>query len=62
MLATSSLAAVDSMKKAMTERQLKNLVYEVREKIQEYDNKLLALDVRELRGVVDLLVLASLPL
>jgi len=30
-------------KKALTERQLKNLVYEVREKMQEYDNKLLSL-------------------
>jgi len=50
MLTTSSLAAVDSkMKKAMTEKQLKSLVYEVREKIQEYDHKLQALKIREQR-------------
>ena len=47
---TGSLAAVDSkMKKAMTEKQLKSLVYEVREKIQEYDHKLQALKTREQR-------------
>lgn len=47
---TGSVTAVDSkMKKAMTEKQLKSLVYEVREKIQEYDNKLQALKTREQR-------------
>ncbi len=40
---------VDSMKKRMTEKQLKNLVYEVREKIQEYDSELKALENREQR-------------
>jgi hypothetical protein len=37
------------MKKAMTERQLKSLVYEVREKVREYNNKLQGLEVREQR-------------
>lgn len=37
------------MEKAMTVQQLKNLVRDVREKIREYDNKLLALKVREQR-------------
>lgn len=47
---TSSLAAVGSkMGKAMTEKQLKSLVYEVREKIQEYDHKLQGLEIREQR-------------
>ncbi len=47
---TSSATAVDNkMKKTMTEKQLKSLVYEVREKIQEYDNKLQALQIREQR-------------
>jgi flagellar motility protein MotE (MotC chaperone) len=41
--------AYDSEKKAMTEKQLKNLVFEVREKVQEYDNKLQNLAVREQR-------------
>jgi septal ring factor EnvC (AmiA/AmiB activator) len=42
--------AIDSkMKKAMTEKQLKSLVYEVREKIQEYGNKLEELKLREQR-------------
>jgi len=50
MLATSGLNPVDSkMKKAMTEKQLKSLVFEVREKIQEYDNKLDALKTKEQR-------------
>lgn len=37
------------MKKAMTEKQLKDLVYEMREKIQEYNNKLQGLEVQEQR-------------
>ena len=41
--------ASDIEKKAMTEKQLKNLVFEVREKVQEYNNKLLDLEVREQR-------------
>ena len=36
-------------RKAMTEKQLKNLVFEVREKVQEYDDKLQNLTVREQR-------------
>lgn len=39
----------DSMKKAMTEQQLKNLVQEVREKMREYDNRLQAIAVQEQR-------------
>ena len=42
-------AASVPMTKAMTEQQLKNLVQEVREKMQEYNNRLLALGVRERR-------------
>jgi len=41
--------ASDEMKKAMTEKQLKNLVFEVREKVQEYHDKLQNLEVREQR-------------
>jgi len=41
--------ASDIENKAMTEKQLKNLVFEVREKVQEYNNKLLDLEVREQR-------------
>lgn len=36
-------------RKAMTEKQLRNLVFEVREKVQEYDGKLQNLAVREQR-------------
>jgi len=47
---TSDDAAVDSkMKKAMTENQLKSLVCEVREKIEEYNSKLQDFEVREQR-------------
>jgi flagellar motility protein MotE (MotC chaperone) len=42
-------AADDSDRKAMTEKQLKNLVFEVREKVHEYDDKLHNLTVREQR-------------
>lgn len=38
-----------SMKKAMTEQQLKNLVQEVREKMREYDNRLQSIGVQEQR-------------
>ena len=41
--------ASDREKKAMTEKQLKNLVFEVREKIQEYNDKLQNLEVWEQR-------------
>ena len=37
------------MKKAMTEQQLKNLVQDVREKMQEYNGRLQGLTVRERR-------------
>jgi len=37
------------MRRAMTEKQLKSLVYEVRERIQEYDQKLVGLKSREQR-------------
>ena len=49
--AAVSTVAADSeqLTKAMTEQQLKNLVLDVRGKIQEYNNKLLALGVREQR-------------
>ena len=50
MPAAGSVATIDGkMKRTMTEKQLKSLVYEVREKIQEYDNKLQALKTREQR-------------
>ncbi len=39
----------DREKKAMTEKQLKNLVFEIREKVQEYNDKLQNLEVREQR-------------
>ena len=42
-------SASGNEKKAMTEKQLKSLVFEVREKVQEYDNKLQNLTVREQR-------------
>ena len=43
-------SAIDSkMKKAMTEKQLKSLVYEVRENIQEYGSKLEGLKLHEQR-------------
>ncbi len=38
-----------SMKKALTEQQLKNLVQDVREKMQEYDDRLQAIAMRERR-------------
>jgi hypothetical protein len=42
-------AASGPMTKAMTEQQLKNLIQDVREKTQEYSNRLQALSVRERR-------------
>lgn len=46
--ATGSAASIDDkMKIAMTEKQLKDLIYEVREKIKEYDYKLQELVMRE---------------
>jgi flagellar motility protein MotE (MotC chaperone) len=49
-LAMPEAGGTDSqVKRAMTEKQLKGLVHEIREKIQEYDNKLQGLKVREQR-------------
>ena len=46
----STAGTIDSkMKRAMMEKQLKSLVYEVREKIQEYDSKLEGFKLREQR-------------
>lgn len=42
-------AGESKIKKAMTEKQLKNLVYEVRENIREYNNKLQGLEMWEQR-------------
>lgn len=42
-------AASGTMTKAMTEQQLKNLVLDVRQKMQEYNDRLQALGVRERR-------------
>ena len=44
-----AIAASGPMTKAMTEQQLENLVLDVREKMQEYNNRLQALAVRERR-------------
>ena len=45
-----ALAADDNaMKKAMTDKQLRSLVYEVQEKIRQYDRQLASLDTREHR-------------
>ncbi len=45
-----TMSPTDStMRKAMTEKRLKNLVFEIREKIREYDNKLQALDLQAQR-------------
>ena len=42
-------ASDDTMKKTMTEKQLKNLIYEVQEKIKEYNDKLQSLQTQEQR-------------
>jgi len=45
-----NITTVDAkLKKALTEKQLKNLVYEIREKIRNYDSKLNKLEIREQR-------------
>jgi hypothetical protein len=46
---SSESASSGQMTKAMTEQQLKNLILDVRGKIQEYNNKLQALGVQERR-------------
>ena len=48
-MADASPDTVSNMKKAMTAKQLKNLVYEVREKIHEYDSRLKSLKTKEQR-------------
>lgn len=50
-LASSELPAIGSgvARETITERQLKDLVYDVREKMQEYNSKLESLEVRETR-------------
>jgi len=40
------VAPSGTMKKAMTERQLKSLVYEIREKVREYNNKLQTIELQ----------------
>jgi chromosome segregation ATPase len=46
----AALSATDSVKrKAMTEKRLKSLVFEIRAKIQEYNNKLQALELQAQR-------------
>jgi len=50
---SSAIASVDGkMKKTMIEKQLKSLVYEIREKIEEYDLKLKNLELREQRLLI----------
>jgi len=44
---TPDEATQDRMRRAMAEKQLKNLVYEVRERIQEYEDKLRGFGSRE---------------
>ncbi|MHC4109916.1 MAG: hypothetical protein ACYSUY_02515 [Planctomycetota bacterium] len=49
----STMGPTDStMRKAMTEKRLKNLVFEIREKIGEYDNKLQVLDLQAQRLLI----------
>ncbi len=49
----NTMAAIDSASvettKSMTEQQLKNLIHDLRKKMQDYDNKLQALKVQEQR-------------
>jgi len=45
----TDVTASDTIRKTMSEKQLKSLVYEVQEKMREYDNKVQDLDVREQR-------------
>lgn len=45
----SASASAGSMKKALTEQQLKSLILEVRQKIQEYEDRLQAIGMRERR-------------
>jgi len=43
------VTASDTIKKTMSEKQLKSLVYDVQEEMREYDNKMQDLEVREQR-------------
>jgi hypothetical protein len=49
---TNAVKLDSALKKTLTEKKLSSLIYEVREKIQEYDNKLESLNVREQRQQV----------
>lgn len=46
---SSAYSSNTKIKKTIKEKQLKGLIYEVREKMREYDNKLQSLEVREQR-------------
>jgi flagellar motility protein MotE (MotC chaperone) len=48
-IASAAGTADSTTKRTMTEQQLNSLVYEVREKMQEYNNKLQSLETREQR-------------
>lgn len=48
-VASAAGTVSDSERKTMTEKQLRNLVFEVREKVQEYNDKLQELTLREQR-------------
>lgn len=48
-LVSAVAASSDEIKRNMPQKQLKSLIYEVREKITEYNNKLQGLEVREER-------------
>lgn len=49
-VSSNAIGATDKkMKKTMMEKQLKNLIFEVREKIQEYSSKLTDIELREQR-------------
>jgi len=45
----TDVTASDTARKTMSEKQLKSLVYDVQEKMREYNNKMLDLEVREQR-------------
>ena len=49
MTASAAGAPPGSMKKALTEQQLKSLVQDVRQKMREYEDRLQAIDMRERR-------------
>ena len=47
--AVGGALTTDKMKRAMTEKQLKSLIYDIQEKMREYNDKLQGLNVREQR-------------